>query len=179
MILTCIMAGITLVGSVLNARKLRIGFLFWSVTNFYWIVRNFMIGEYAQAAVYAVNLCISIYGFVKWVAPYRNINKFYVREEQELITWVYYNPDSNAGGQYILNEFDFNLVYEAESNSDSSYEFFEFIGLRCKQYLSDKGTYDFKVKDREHRRKKASFTGANEDTMLALIALTKQGNEGE
>jgi len=173
------MAGITLAGSLLNAKKLRVGFLFWSVTNFYWIVRNLIIGEYAQSAVYAVNLCISVYGFVKWTMPYRKLDKFYVREERELITWVYYNPNSHAGGQYVFNEFDYNLVYDAESNSDSSHEFFEYIGLRCKQFLSYKGNKDFRIDDREHRRKKASFTGANEDTMLALIALTKQEKEDE
>jgi hypothetical protein len=60
------MAGITLAGSVFNAKKLRTGFLLWGVTNIWWIVHNFLIGEYAQSVVYVANLCISIYGFICW-----------------------------------------------------------------------------------------------------------------
>ena len=133
-----------------------------------------MIGEYAQSVVYVANLCISLYGFVKWTTPYRDIDKFYVRENQGLVTWVYYNPDADAGGQYVFNEFDFSLVWAAESNSYDTAEFFEYLGMYSKQFLADKRTMDFKSADREHKRRKAAFENCTADTMMGLIALTRK-----
>jgi len=174
------MAGITLAGSVFNAKKLRIGFLLWSITNFFWIARNIVIGEYAQSVVYVVNLCISIYGFIKWATPYRSLDKFYVRKDEGLVTWVYYNPDAAAGGQYVFNEFSLTLVWAAESNAYNQEEFFEYIGLYCKQFLADKGTVDFRLANRAHKRSKADFTNCTADTMMGLISLARKfGTDGK
>jgi hypothetical protein len=172
--LTYIMAGITLAGSVFNAKKMRIGFLLWSITNFFWIARNITVGEYAQAVVYIANLCISVYGFVKWATPYRSLDKFYVRENQGLVTWVYYNPDAGAGGQYIFNEFDFSLVLAAESNAFGPEEFFEYLDMYSKHNSTDKGTVDFRLAERAHKRSKTALTNCTADTMFGLIELARK-----
>lgn len=174
LILTYIMAGITLAGSVFNAKKLRIGFLLWSISNIWWIWRNIVISEYAQSVVYVVNLCISLYGFIKWSTPYRSIDKFYVRKDQGIVTWVYYNPDAEAGGQYVFKEFDLSLIWAAESNSYEPDEFFEYLDMYSKYTLSDKGTVDFKLADRAHKRSKAALTNCTADTMMGLISMARE-----
>jgi len=163
-----------LVGSFLNARKMRIGFALWSLSNSYLIIRNIMIGEYAQAALFVANTGISIYGLIKWKSPYRDTEKFYVRPDPELVRWIYYNPDSDSGGQYVENVFGYDLIRTAKAESFSMEEFFEYIQGNCTQYLTDKGTPDFRFYDRTHRREKADFTDVTEETMNRLIRLAVQ-----
>ena len=177
MALTYIAAAVALAGSIFNAKKLRIGFGFWIISNGYWIVRNLFIGEYAQAILFVVNTAVAVYGFIKWKQPYRDLEKFYVREDQELVTWVYYNPDSASNGQYVINDIDFDLIIDAESTSFSVDEFFHYIGANCRQYFSDKGTRAFKTEDRDHRKKKAAYIGVNGDTMMGLITLANKREE--
>ena len=174
MILTYIMAAIALVGSIFNARRLRVGFAIWIVTNVFWIVWNAFIGEYAQVALYVANLIISTYGFIRWRKPYKNLDKFYINTSKDLISWVYYNPDSDSGGQYVTNKFDCDLILKAEQNTQSSEAFFDYIGTECRQYLSDKGSKYYESMDRKHRCKKASLLGTNENTVQKLINYAKK-----
>jgi len=63
---TYVFALLALVGSVLNARKKRIGFIFWIITNLYWVIHNIICAEYAQAFIYMANTVISIFGLINW-----------------------------------------------------------------------------------------------------------------
>jgi len=171
LILTYIMTAVALAGSILNARKLRIGFVFWIVSNSYLIVRNLFIGEYAQAILFVVNTAIAVYGFIKWTRSYRELDRFFVNPNRKMVNWVYYNPGSESGRQYVTNYFSFDTILEAEINSYSTDEFFDYIRTHCKQYFSDGGTREFKADDCDHRKKKADYTGADDDTMMVLVAL--------
>lgn len=64
--LTYIAAALAVIGAVLNVKRRRAGFAIWCVTNAYFMAHNAMIGEWAQVAIYTVNLMISIWGYVKW-----------------------------------------------------------------------------------------------------------------
>lgn len=193
LILTYIMAGITLAGSVFNAKKLRIGFALWGITNAWWIYRNIVIGEYAQAVVYVANLCISIYGFVSWSknadsAPKSNLPEndpyqtygdddlFYLRESQGSVQWIYYNPNSNAGGQYVENIIHFDDILSAAKHETPA-DFFDCLGSDCKQWLIDIGTDGFEEYDRECKEGPYSFKGADVDTRMRLIAFAKKYKE--
>ena len=196
-ILTYVMAGITLAGSIFNAKKLRIGFLFWSVTNAYWIYRNIMIGEYAQVAVYVANMCISIYGFICWGKPKKakesdnasanlqteddlyktafDDDLFYLREEGS-VRWIYYNPNSSAGGQYVENVIHFEDILNA-ARYKSSTDFFDCLGSDCKQWLIDIGTESFEEYNREFNEDPYSLRSADADTRERLIAFAKKHKE--
>lgn len=65
-ILTYVMMVIALLGSYLNAKRRREGFLLWMLTNGFWIIHNLSVAEYAQAILYSANMVIAIMGFVNW-----------------------------------------------------------------------------------------------------------------
>jgi len=64
--MTWIIAGIALVGVVLNIQKKRICFLFWTVSNAYWMVYDYFGGDYAQSCLFGVYLSLAIWGWFKW-----------------------------------------------------------------------------------------------------------------
>lgn len=59
-------AVLSVVGVVLNVKKLRAGFAVWSVTNGFWAVYDFSIGAYAQAALFTVYLGLALWGLWEW-----------------------------------------------------------------------------------------------------------------
>ncbi len=64
--MTWIFTIISLVGVWLNIRKDRRCFYLWSCTNFAWAVVDFRAGLYAQAALFAIYFCLSIWGLWEW-----------------------------------------------------------------------------------------------------------------
>jgi hypothetical protein len=93
-------------------------------------------------------------------------DKFYLDNESGTIRWLYYNPDSDAGGQYVENVFDFDLIREVAEAED----FFDHIGGCCKQYLIDVGTDDFLDYDELFKTAPCDFEDCTEATQTALIA---------
>lgn len=61
-----IITAIALIGTVLNANKQRIGFLFWIVSNLGLFLYNYQNDEYAQALLFFIYLLLAIYGLFKW-----------------------------------------------------------------------------------------------------------------
>jgi len=53
-------------GVVLNVRRKWEGFLFWAVSNLWWLIHNICIGEYAQAVIFGVLYIFCIYGAAEW-----------------------------------------------------------------------------------------------------------------
>ena len=65
-ILSWVMSGIALAGTVLNAEMNILGFLFWLVSNLYMTIRFAYIGEYAQATLFLIYFLLAIRGIVVW-----------------------------------------------------------------------------------------------------------------
>ena len=42
-----------------------------------------------------------------------DLDKFYINKESESVTWVYFNPDSSAGGQLVYNNITFDQLFDA------------------------------------------------------------------
>ena len=105
---------------------------------------------------------------------YRSINKFYVRKDHELVTWVYYWPDKVIGEQYVVNDIDIYMILNAEKFTLETKGFFHFLGSCSRQYYYPKGTSDFKAEDKKHRKKKADFVNCDAETMSRLIALAHE-----
>jgi len=57
---------IAMVGVVLNARHNIICFYLWIGSNSYYTVVNVLSGSYSQAALFAFNLVLAVYGIHCW-----------------------------------------------------------------------------------------------------------------
>lgn len=58
---------VNIVGCILNVKKNPFCFILWGITNFILIFHNYNIGEYGQAAMWIMYLCVSVWGFNKWM----------------------------------------------------------------------------------------------------------------
>ena len=93
---------------------------------------------------------------------------FFINRENESITWMYYNPDSNAGGQYVTNTLSFDEIQQAAREYDSAEDFFDYLGSIANQELADVGTEWFVDANREFHRT-PDLTDCTSATMKALI----------
>lgn len=93
---------------------------------------------------------------------------FFIDRDNESVTWMYYNPDSNAGGQYVTNTLSFDEIQQAAREYDSAEDFFDYLGSIANQELADVDTEWFEDADREFHRT-PDLTGCTTATMEALI----------
>ena len=93
---------------------------------------------------------------------------FFINKEQESVTWMYFNPDSNAGGQYVTNKLSFDEIREAAQNHKSADAFFDYLGSIANQTLADVGTEWFEEAERDFYST-PDLTDCTSATMEALI----------
>lgn len=93
---------------------------------------------------------------------------FFIDREQESVTWMYFNPDSNAGGQYVTNTLSFDEIREAAQSHKSADDFFDYLGSIANQTLSDVGTEWFEEVEKEFHTT-PDFSDCSSATMEALI----------
>ena len=93
---------------------------------------------------------------------------FYIDRDNESVTWIYYNPDNNAGGQYVTNTLSFDEIQQAAREYDSAEDFFDYLGSIANQELADVGTEWFEDADREFHRT-PDLTDCTSATMESLI----------
>lgn len=101
---------------------------------------------------------------------------FFVDNERKCIVWMYYNPDSNAGGQYVTNIISFDKLAKISSVNRIVDDYFNTqISSLCTQYLSDIGTDDYAAAERMFYDN-PDFVNTTYTTMQALakIALTDE-----
>ena len=60
---------------------------------------------------------------------------FFIDRDNESVTWMYYNPDSNAGGQYVTNTLSFDEIQQVAREYDSAEDFFDYLGSIANQEL--------------------------------------------
>lgn len=93
---------------------------------------------------------------------------FFIDRDNESVTWMYYNPDSNARGQYVTNTLSFDEIQQAAREYDSAEDFFDYLGSIANQELADVGTEWFEDAEREFH-KTPDLTDCTSATMEALI----------
>ena len=93
---------------------------------------------------------------------------FFIDRDNESVIWMYYNPDSNAGGQYVTNTLSFDEIQQAAREYESAEDFFDYLGSIANQELADVGTEWFEDADREFHRT-PDLTDCTSATMEALI----------
>ena len=64
-----LIAGLAIVGVILNIHKKRSGFIIWIITNFANCLYCFHKTAYPQSALFAVYFLLAIWGVVKWRKP--------------------------------------------------------------------------------------------------------------
>ena len=68
-------------------------------------------------------------------------DRFYRHNDR--IEWVYHNPDSAAGGQFVYNYFSKDDLAAAMQRAETLADKFDLIGSVCRQYLADIGTPEY------------------------------------
>lgn len=66
MIITYIVTAASIIGTIANVYQKRWCFVIWILTNCFWCVYDALIGQYAQAALFAVYFILAVAGLVKW-----------------------------------------------------------------------------------------------------------------
>ena len=61
-----ILTGLSLIGVVLNIKKLKVCFLVWAVTNITWAIVDFKAGLVAQGVLFVIYTGLAVYGFLAW-----------------------------------------------------------------------------------------------------------------
>ena len=95
---------------------------------------------------------------------------------------IYYNPDSNAGGQFVVLHIPYELITEAKANSNSPDGFYEYIDSKASTELIDAGTQEFADYLEAYAEPEPDYIGRSEETMQALLAqadraLSKDNND--
>ena len=100
---------------------------------------------------------------------------FFINREQESVTWMYFNPDSNAGGQYVTNELSFDEIREAAQSHKSTDDFFDYLGSIADQTLADVGTEWFEEAENVFSQT-PDYTECTPETMEALIETAERSD---
>lgn len=65
-ILSWIMCGVALAGTIINAERNKYGFVFWGVSNLYMVIRFAVIKEYAQTTLFFIYFLLALRGIYSW-----------------------------------------------------------------------------------------------------------------
>jgi nicotinamide riboside transporter PnuC len=57
---------ISLIGTILNIKKNRWCFIFWSVSNVLYITNGLMTGQWSIVTMFVSNTIVAIFGFIQW-----------------------------------------------------------------------------------------------------------------
>lgn len=97
---------------------------------------------------------------------------FFINKENESVYWMYYNPDSTAGGQYVTNTLTFEEIRDVFANTDPE-DFFDELGSIAEQELADVGSPWFQEAE-DNFNGEPDLTDCTEQTRAALYELTKE-----
>jgi nicotinamide riboside transporter PnuC len=64
--MTWALAGLSIVGVILNIKRSRAGFLLWCATNASWAIIDYRAGLYAQSVLFVVYFILAVWGFYAW-----------------------------------------------------------------------------------------------------------------
>ena len=128
-----LVAAASIIGCILNVKKLKESYLIWTATNIAFATYNWYIGSYAQSVNFIACLCTSVWGIYEW---YKN-----APEKIYLVGW------RNAEEQFIskacksretaLKEWDrvrLNLLSDLERDCDA---YKGYLYIRIRENLSE------------------------------------------
>jgi nicotinamide riboside transporter PnuC len=66
MISTWILTVVSLIGTILNVKKIKYCFYIWTVSNTLWLCYDIYTGLYSRAALDLVHLLLAVWGIFAW-----------------------------------------------------------------------------------------------------------------
>ena len=64
--MTWALTALSIIGVILNIKRIRAGFLLWCATNASWAIIDYRAGLYAQSALFVVYFVLAVVGFYQW-----------------------------------------------------------------------------------------------------------------
>lgn len=119
------------------------GFKVVTEKHTYYLRCNPRLGEYNLYAYCYNNQALNRFKNTRFVEEHFdevNQEKFYKTDYG--YQYIYFNPDSSAGGQLVYDEFTYNLIREA-AKQDNIANFFAYLHNNCKQTLVDIDSSEF------------------------------------
>lgn len=102
--------------------------------------------------------------------PIGNDDWFYHHPDSMTFEAVYFNPDSNAGGQYVITTLPYELISDAVEQTNDAQSFFEFLEERASHTeLVDITDEDFRATMESYKNRTADFVGRSDEVMTSLI----------
>lgn len=90
-------------------------------------------------------------------------------ESSSNVTWIYYNPDSSSGGQFVYTYMSYDDIFNAMDTSDP----LEYLESHCEQEVMDRGTEGFDGVAEEFMTDSEDISSRDEDYLDKLFALTE------
>ena len=100
-------------------------------------------------------------------------DRFYVDEEKGEVTWLYFNPDSTAGGQFVENVVSIEQILALKENEDYTV-FFDKLGSEAKQTLVDVGDEDFRDVAKRFLLDEYYYHGFGTEAREELISIAEE-----
>ena len=95
---------------------------------------------------------------------------FYNHPDSMAFEAVYFNPDSNAGGQYVIMTLPYELISDAVEQTNDTQSFFEFLEKRASYTeLVDITDEDFHATMENYKNRSADFIGRSQEAMEGII----------
>lgn len=115
----------------------------------------------------------------QYESPIREGDEWYYNDlEGRRMLGVYYNPDSNAGGQFVEMYISYDMIMQAARESGFDEErFFESLNERSQAELVDIDTIEFKESVAHYKNNPPDFIRGDGNTMEKLIEAAKNGIE--
>lgn len=105
--------------------------------------------------------------------PDNTVDRITIDRDSEQLEWIYYNPDSTAGGSYISCSLDFAVFEEAiaehlkDNHIDDIGKFVGEIEEMSNLYYSDKGHFDFETTEADYFAEH-DYNGFTENNILDI-----------
>jgi len=95
---------------------------------------------------------------------------FFHRPDTMTFEAVYFNPDSNVGGQYVIMTLPYELISDAVEQTNDTQSFFEYLEERASHTeLVDITDEDFRATMESYKNRTADFVGRSDEVMTSLI----------
>ena len=102
--------------------------------------------------------------------PIGDDDYYFNRPDRQMFEAVYYNPDANAGGQFVVMQLPYELIQEARDKSGTVEGFFEFLDAAAYTELIDLGTPEYDEFLDEYADPHPDRIGRTDETMQTLIS---------
>lgn len=107
---------------------------------------------------------------------YFSDDKFFI-EADGTLTWIYFNPDSADGGQFVATTISANDVLTANNGAHGYKEFFENLAENKKMILIDVTSSDFRDCAKSFLLDKADIVGYSAEAVEQLVEFAKSNSK--